>query len=182
MKVLILITWSKTLWPFLFALLRRVLICLAGRPPTSTPTKISSQKYPLSLAPGNMIAGGPMHVEIKSLSEKKCSGEIFFSPIPGVVRVKAALKIFLICFVLAVGFVFIPILHFVLVPLMLLLAPLLAWRVYSKNFEFQSAKVSCADCGGLLDASHSNFKWPLRLECPGCRSINYVSLAQGELT
>lgn len=73
-------------------------------------------------------------------------------------------------FLLAIAAVFIPILHFILVPALLLasvLAGLSAWRFQSK---IKSGKVKCPHCTRPIEVQPAPLSWPILTVCQNCAS------------
>lgn len=74
-----------------------------------------------------------------------------------------------VCWVLAVVAVFLPLLHFVLVPGLLLLGPLLAWSRLNESDTLLGADGACPACSLAL---HLRLAQPWRertiLRCDGC--------------
>ncbi|HTR97909.1 MAG TPA: hypothetical protein VMH61_08410 [Candidatus Acidoferrales bacterium] len=73
------------------------------------------------------------------------------------------------CWGLAVVAIFLPVLHFVLVPLLLVLGPALGWSRLNEAHSLLRASGSCPGCGGALELKLGQ-RWRERtmLRCPAC--------------
>jgi len=70
----------------------------------------------------------------------------------------------------AVAAVFLPLLHFVLVPGLLIAGPVLAMQRSRERYQLLRARGRCPGCGGAIDESmQSAVKAGLTLRCPSCR-------------
>ena len=95
-------------------------------------------------------------------SRKLASGE----------RIARTAKTLAIFWGLAVLTAFIPILHFVLVPLFLLLGLIFSVSVWMETSLLESGRCTCANCGKDFDLDRSAESWPKSHRCPLC----YVTL------
>jgi hypothetical protein len=89
-------------------------------------------------------------------------------------RLKQSLKSFGMLLGLAVGSVFIPVLHFFLVPLFLLLSFFFAWLNYKKIYKISSVKVACPVCHGEITFEASSSSLPVRNSCILCGAQLYA--------
>ena len=99
-------------------------------------------------------------------------------------RMGAAAKMLAICWLLAVVTAFIPIAHFLLVPLFVLAGPVVAYRKYAMEAAVEKATGSCPACGEdvniLLDPAD---KLPKHSYCSQCNKpvqLVYDSAPVGE--
>lgn len=92
-------------------------------------------------------------------------------------RTKNSLVQFSIFFGLALGSVFIPVFHFVLVPLFLLIAPFMAWKTYKQEVLLEECKVICPECQQEVGIPKKSGQWPLHEPCPHCRNRIYFDSA-----
>ena len=74
----------------------------------------------------------------------------------------------LICWALAVACLFVPLLHFVLVPGLVLLGPVLAWKASAATVSVSSTEVTCPRCSTLAPVEPGTTGWPIRLWCASC--------------
>ena len=73
-------------------------------------------------------------------------------------------------FLFAAGiFLFVPALHFFLVPLCVLLAPLMAWSSYRKHYRFPPPqKLNCLDCEKAVEMEKKYVELPYTMTCREC--------------
>jgi hypothetical protein len=91
-------------------------------------------------------------------------------------RRSRALKVLGIGLLLAFCFLFLPIVHFVLVPSALLIAPVVAWLIYEQSASIPKQSLTCPKC-------NSSVEWPActsfekkEIFCDSCRSVIEVSV------
>lgn len=77
-------------------------------------------------------------------------------------------KIFGIFFFAACLTVFVPILHFILPPLLLLIGGFLAASEYMATGEVRSGEIACPNCKAVIKLPHENEDWPRVQRCPSC--------------
>ncbi len=108
-------------------------------------------------------------ISIKSDSAGSNSGVLTTQVLTSGERVGNALKILAICWVLAVITAFIPIAHFVLVPLFAIAGPVMAFMKYGVENVTDNTKGICPECQQEitidLDPSDKLPKWTY---CPKC--------------
>lgn len=68
----------------------------------------------------------------------------------------------------AVFCVFIPLLHFVLVPSLLLLGPFVAWQTWRATVLLVAGTVTCPKCQAQAALEEGTAGWPARLHCGHC--------------
>jgi hypothetical protein len=84
-------------------------------------------------------------------------------------RALRALRALLVCWAMAVAFVLVPLLHFVLVPAMLVAGPLFALQRRKERVIVLDATGSCPACGGPVGGPLGTAPRPrMRLRCEGC--------------
>ena len=64
----------------------------------------------------------------------------------------------------------IPVMHFVLVPLFLILGPILAFLAFKKTHSLAEAKLLCPHCKTKFTLKPAAVEWPLKDVCPKCRT------------
>lgn len=80
----------------------------------------------------------------------------------------------------AIGFgvtfvtVFIPILHFILVPLGLILTGVFTFTTYMERGQVKDGEVVCPNCGHKMSFGQQAESWPLAQRCGGCSSLMTV--------
>ena len=73
------------------------------------------------------------------------------------------------CWAFAVAAVFVPILHFVLVPGLLLAGPLVAFFMSRQRSVVLGGEGICPDCTAALPIARSSYKFPLTDLCTSCQ-------------
>ena len=92
-------------------------------------------------------------------------------------RIKKALKKFALFFVLALISVLIPVAHFVLVPVFLLLSVVMAWLEYRKRYHLVDEAVDCIHCNKSFAVDVACSDSSVRVYCTHCSSQNSISLS-----
>jgi hypothetical protein len=83
-------------------------------------------------------------------------------------RLTRSLKIFGIFFGAAFLCLFVPILHFILPPLSLIVGTVLAINEYSGRGEVLRGEITCPNCKKLMELPTESEEWPLTRRCTGC--------------
>lgn len=83
-------------------------------------------------------------------------------------RTARALKFGGLCWGGAVIAVILPLVHFVLVPGLLIAGPLLAWNILSKESVVLGGEGSCPNCGKTVAIARAPFKFPILDLCTNC--------------
>ncbi|MCO5113023.1 MAG: hypothetical protein M9899_02495 [Bdellovibrionaceae bacterium] len=97
------------------------------------------------------------HMQIQTLSPQQ--------------RFQLGAKFFAICFVAGIVFVLIPILHFVLVPLALIVGIVLFFRGLNTHDYRMETTLKCPQCQKPFTLKAApQAKWPLKENCPECRA------------
>ena len=87
-------------------------------------------------------------------------------------RTQKAIKTFAIFFGLAIFSVFIPVLHFFLVPVFLLLSFFLSYRKFKEIYVIDLGQLNCPGCSGKYKTTQlgiSDLDQNIRLDCEHCR-------------
>jgi hypothetical protein len=88
-------------------------------------------------------------------------------------RFKNSLKKFSLFFLMAVGFLFVPVLHFFLVPLFLLLSLIFGFKAYAIRYRFfVRSACNCIECQNVLRPEYL-LDQSMRLKCDQC-SASYI--------
>lgn len=66
--------------------------------------------------------------------------------------------------------ILVPVLHFVLVPLFLLLGPLLFYIAYQQEESVIGGQVPCPACAQPVKVSGGKLKWPIFDHCSSCQT------------
>ena len=91
-----------------------------------------------------------------------------------------ALKMYLASLVLAFVSGFIPFVHFVAVPGLLVLGPVLSlviYRFFKSKRDLLVSAVGCLSCSEPISLSPVLEAWPIEVPCPSCGIMHKASLA-----
>jgi hypothetical protein len=83
-------------------------------------------------------------------------------------RFQRAAKIFMVFLAAAFLTVFVPVLHFVLPPLSLLIGATLALNEYAGTGEVVNGEVTCPNCKNKMSLPVETETWPRVQRCSGC--------------
>lgn len=83
-------------------------------------------------------------------------------------RTSRALRMFGIFFGVAFLTIFVPVLHFILPPVMLIVGGVLAVNEYSATGEVVEGEMICPNCKKLMTLPRESEEWPLTKRCQGC--------------
>lgn len=72
--------------------------------------------------------------------------------------------------------VLIPILHFFLVPALLIAGPALAYYAYYQERRLAGGEAICPDCSATLKIEKGSAKWPCDEMCTSCRTMLKIDL------
>lgn len=89
-------------------------------------------------------------------------------PIPMRERIRDGFKAGGMFWIFAVLCAPIPLMHFLLVPLGLILGTLRAWDSWTSDAVFENGEAQCPRCQEKLKIERMPAKWPLKLLCPKC--------------
>ena len=107
-------------------------------------------------------------VNVRNDLEKQSVTQLSICSLSTLGKLKYATKSLAICWGIALLCVFIPVLHFFLVPLGLIIGLFLFYR----NFQFQEllidGKISCPACRHDFEAKKIAFNWPKQESCSAC--------------
>jgi hypothetical protein len=112
--------------------------------------------------------GIPCPVKVQG-DGKESSGEVFIESWSPRVRLIRALKFLGICWGAMVIAVFIPILHFILVPAFFVAGPIVAAIIYQQTSVVLGGFGICPYCGEEMSIVRSRDRWPLDDLCDHCR-------------
>ena len=90
-------------------------------------------------------------------------------------RLRRAFKFGGMCWGAAIIAVFIPILHFILVPLLLLAGPAAGYYFYHQERMSQGGQSVCPQCGASLKIEKGAAKWPAEEMCTACHTMLRVT-------
>lgn len=86
-------------------------------------------------------------------------------------KLKSAAKWISIFVTLAIASVFVPILHFVLVPAFLIAAVVAGVKAYSQKADLQNVRGNCPNCGADISIERVRIKKVSGEICPQCRDF-----------
>lgn len=86
-------------------------------------------------------------------------------------RAKRASKALGICWFVAWVSVFVPLLHFFLVPLFLIVGLVLGFLVWMAKAEVLGGEVICPNCAKVNQLPRDSENWPVRRRCDGCSFV-----------
>jgi hypothetical protein len=119
--------------------------------------------------------GVPLQKEIKvKLSVYSCSdqtGSLTVVSYDKKERLARAIKFGGLTWLAAIGFIFIPVLHFVLVPTGIVLGPIVFWRFLNQQDVIINGAGTCPKCSTLLSISEQKLDWPLQIMCSNCGAL-----------
>lgn len=83
-------------------------------------------------------------------------------------RVKRALKMLGVLWFVMFIVAFVPVLHFVLVPLFFVLGMVLATTTFLETSMVREAKINCPNCNTEIHIEKETESWPRTIRCSGC--------------
>lgn len=110
----------------------------------------------------------PIDLTIMDSQRTPSRVELAVEPIPLGKRAVRALLRLGACWGLAVACIFVPLLHFVLVPGFLVAGPVLAWLGARATVVVKSERVTCPRCNVETPVEPGSTGWPIRLWCASC--------------
>lgn len=110
----------------------------------------------------------PVALQIRDSAREPTAATLELETIPFPKRLGRAAVRLLAAWALAVGCVFIPLLHFVLVPGFLLAGPVLAWLAVRQTVRVISASITCPKCGKDAPIEAGTTGWPVSMRCAIC--------------
>lgn len=113
-----------------------------------------------------------------SAAGKDGSAELALASYSPAERRARALKALAGCWLGAIVAIAIPVLHFILVPLLLLAGPLGAYLLYRQAALLPGAAIRCPSCGAQASITKSAPNWPLFVHCAGCGNFIKIRPAQ----
>ncbi len=109
-------------------------------------------------------------VVIQSNKGATAAGMVEFKTWTRAERTRRGLKAWGITWGLALVAVFLPILHFVLVPLLLIAGPVMFFSASAQEEVILGGQGTCPDCGRGIALVRSKPKWPLSDLCNHCQA------------
>ena len=123
----------------------------------------------------------PQKVEIVcTLGDQKTYGHAFRREFSKSERAQRTLKVGGILFGVTLLTAFIPVLHFVLVPLFLILSLVFGLNAWTEKAEIQSAEAPCPSCAEPTRLGTQAEGWPKTQRCPKCQFLLSYDVATAE--
>jgi len=109
-------------------------------------------RLPVRISSGDKESTGTALLEIWDQGERKRRG----------------LKGLVICWCIAVATIFLPLVHFVAVPVFAVLGPFVYLHVIKQPGRVVGIEATCPFCQKPLSVANAKMEWPLRLVCASC--------------
>ena len=114
-------------------------------------------------------ATGVLHrVRVTGSSGQIAQGEVYVENWDQKARMTRALKALGMCLGGACVAILIPLVHFILVPALLIAAPIVTWKVYQQDAVVLGGLTTCPKCGSRLPIVRGKVSWPLKDVCGKC--------------
>ncbi|MEK6554718.1 MAG: hypothetical protein AABZ31_05730 [Bdellovibrionota bacterium] len=125
----------------------------------------------------------PLEVEILSRDGSIREGYLVLSERTPQERVVRAVQAFFLWMLAALISLFIPMLHFILVPAFILVALFMGANGLFDVFKVESGEITCARCGTVNHIEAQNETYPIHIDCDHCDArMTAYRAAAGELT
>lgn len=125
----------------------------------------------------------PLEVEILSRDGSVREGHLILKERSPQERMIRSAKAFGLWGLAAVAAVFIPMLHFILVPAFILIALFMAANALFDVFFIESGEITCARCGTATGIETQGETYPITIDCEHCDArMTAYRAAAGELT
>lgn len=107
-------------------------------------------------------------VRVVGTDGKSIDGDVYVQTWDQRERILRSVKIGAGCFGFAVIAVFIPLLHFVLVPAFLIATPIVAYKAYLMQAVALGGMSRCPKCSAPMAIVRQKLEWPLKDVCAKC--------------
>ncbi len=107
-------------------------------------------------------------VRIESLAGAVSHGQVYILEWNRSERLAIAVRTWVLFWLAAIGFIFIPFIHFFLVPLCLVLGPILSFHYYRRSEMCNGGTGACPQCHEEFKIEKGATKWPLSDICEKC--------------
>ena len=107
-------------------------------------------------------------LKIRDSARPPVAAELDVQPLSTGQRAMRALTRVGVCWAVAIPCVLVPLLHFVLVPGLLLLGPILGALAFRATVEVTSRQVTCPKCTKETAIEPGTMGWPVGLRCAHC--------------
>src|SRR5689334_19748665 len=115
-----------------------------------------------------VVSNVQYQVRVSSSAGKETPGEVRVQHWTHQERMKRAIKVFFLCWGLAAVAVLIPLLHFILVPSLVIAGPISAYMTLQQESVVLGGESRCPECGADLVIVRAPEKWPLSDLCAKC--------------
>ena len=143
---------------------------------------VKSENLSISRPPLAQSREVPVIVKCRWEDLPLTQGSVLVEQEPQKVRLKKAYKIFGVFWALMVLSVFIPIAHFILVPLFFLAGPIAAVSAYSIERRIRKSLVVCPKCQKQSPVPEMKERWPVNDSCSHCRTQIVIDVAPAQAT
>ena len=107
-------------------------------------------------------------LRIRDSAREPVAATLHVEPLSAGARFRRGVVRLVVCWVLAVACVLVPLLHFVLVPGLIILGPVLAWLATRATVEVKSERIGCPRCEKETGVEQGSTGWPVSLRCSLC--------------
>lgn len=115
-------------------------------------------------------------VELTCTEDGKTTfGQVERRDLPANERAMRSLKVLGILWVVAFITIFVPVLHFVLVPLFLLLGIVFATTTWMEKSWIVKGSIPCPNCNKSIEFKEESESWPSKQRCPSCSFMLTIS-------
>ncbi len=114
-------------------------------------------------------------MRVESSSGKELNLEVQIEPLSLQQRIILGATRFATVVVCAALAILLPVIHFFLVPLLLLLAPWAGYSSYQKHFKITPFDFKCPDCQDTLKVDKKYVNVPIEVSCQNCGSRLKIS-------
>ena len=111
-----------------------------------------------------------LQVQITDIRDQKGFGTVELQRWDKKERTMRALKTLGGCWGLAIFCIFLPIIHFIMVPLLILAGPIVAGWIYNQEQVILGGKGECPNCHKEIEIVRTAVKWPISDLCNHCNS------------
>lgn len=116
----------------------------------------------------NLLKISTLRIQATDTNHKSSVGEIEIHTWTKQQRLWRALKSLCIFWLFAAISVLIPLLHFILVPVLLLLGPIMAGLAYRRPSRIIRSNLNCPNCDLKIEVLSQSLDWPIQQKCAGC--------------
>jgi hypothetical protein len=118
--------------------------------------------------------GEPVDVVIVSREETKTEAVVYRLELATWQRIGRAAIALVLSWLLAAAFVLVPILHFIVPPILVIAGPIVAWMRYRGTSVVLGGLATCPRCRSPMRIKKATAIWPIAAACDDCRAILHV--------